>query len=138
MKMDATARVDGNQVRILTELKNLKITRQDPGLFEVPADYQKMNMGDMFSTINEAQRQAQEDAEKKRAAQGKKKKQVEGGRSYTSSSGRSYTSSSGRSYTSSSGRSYTSAKERKPTRNAPTPANDATDAVRKLKGFLPW
>ena len=35
----------GTKMRIKTELKNLKIGKQDPGLFEVPAGYSKMGMG---------------------------------------------------------------------------------------------
>ena len=42
VKIDATAREgSGKGTRVLVELKNLKIGRQDPALFEVPAGYAK-------------------------------------------------------------------------------------------------
>jgi len=70
---------------------------------------------------NAAQKQAQEDAGKTRALK-KKKKQTEEGRSYTSPSGRAYTSS----------------RKRKPAADPVSPAEDTVNAVKKLKGLLPW
>lgn len=48
MKMDAVAKTEDGDVRFRTELKNVKIGRQDPKLFEVPAGYKKMSIGGMF------------------------------------------------------------------------------------------
>jgi outer membrane lipoprotein-sorting protein len=44
VKMDAMVTYDGQKSRIKTELKNLKIAKQDPSLFEIPAGYRKLNM----------------------------------------------------------------------------------------------
>lgn len=45
VKMDAAARERGKAVRVKSELRNLRIAKQDPKLFEVPAGYKKMEMG---------------------------------------------------------------------------------------------
>ncbi|RJQ22825.1 MAG: DUF4412 domain-containing protein [Nitrospiraceae bacterium] len=44
VKMDTSAKAEGTKMRMKTELKNLKIEKQDPKLFEVPAGYKKMSM----------------------------------------------------------------------------------------------
>lgn len=44
VKMDVIAVEKGSKTRIKTELKNLKIGKQDPKLFEIPAGYSKMSM----------------------------------------------------------------------------------------------
>lgn len=44
IKMDLVALVEGSKMRMKTGLTNLKIERQDPALFEVPAGYTKMTM----------------------------------------------------------------------------------------------
>jgi hypothetical protein len=44
IKMDLIALVEGSKTRMKTGLTNLKIERQDPALFEVPAGYTKMTM----------------------------------------------------------------------------------------------
>jgi len=48
MKIDAVARGKGEKARMKMTLKNLKIGKQDPTLFEIPAGYQKMMMGNPF------------------------------------------------------------------------------------------
>lgn len=48
MKIDAVARGKGEKTRMKMTLKNLKIGKQDPALFEIPAGYQKMSMGNPF------------------------------------------------------------------------------------------
>jgi hypothetical protein len=45
VKMDAIAIEKNQKMRFKTELTNLKIGKQDPALFEVPAGYSKMGMG---------------------------------------------------------------------------------------------
>ncbi|MCC6502631.1 MAG: DUF4412 domain-containing protein [Deltaproteobacteria bacterium] len=45
VKMDAIAVEKGSKERFTINLKNLKIGRQDPKLFEIPADYTGMAMG---------------------------------------------------------------------------------------------
>jgi hypothetical protein len=49
VKMVATGKTKGSKaIRIKTELKNLKISKQNPSLFEVPDGYTKMSMGNMM------------------------------------------------------------------------------------------
>ena len=45
VKMDAIAVDKKSKERIKSELKNLKIGKQKPSLFEIPSDYSKMDMG---------------------------------------------------------------------------------------------
>lgn len=48
MKIDAVARGKGEKARMKMTMKNLKIGKQDPALFEIPVGYRKMAMGDPF------------------------------------------------------------------------------------------
>jgi len=48
VKMDAIAIDKKQKHRYKTELTNLKVGKQDPKLFEVPAGYQKMSIPGMF------------------------------------------------------------------------------------------
>jgi hypothetical protein len=48
VKMDAISVDKGSKDRFKIELKNLKIGKQNPSLFEVPAGYTKMDMGGMM------------------------------------------------------------------------------------------
>jgi len=71
------------------ELKNLKIGKQDPKLFEIPAGYQKFempSMGDIQRMMGEES--AKEERRQKEAAKARedaraKEKEAETGRSYT-------------------------------------------------------
>jgi len=106
VKMVATGKTKGSKtVRIETELRNLKIGKQNPSLFEVPEGYTKISMGDMMKGF------ASPDT-KKHTVQGTTKPKT--GRDYTSQprTGRDYTSQprTGRDYTSQprTGRDYTS------------------------------
>jgi outer membrane lipoprotein-sorting protein len=45
VKMDVIAMDKNSKARIKTELTNIKIGHQDPALFEIPAGYNKMDMG---------------------------------------------------------------------------------------------
>ncbi|MDQ1362994.1 MAG: hypothetical protein QG652_854 [Pseudomonadota bacterium] len=47
MKMDMLAKEKGDKTRIKIELNNLKIGKQNPSLFEIPAGYSKMSMPNM-------------------------------------------------------------------------------------------
>jgi len=58
VKMDTVAVVDGNQVNMKYELKNLDIGKQDPSLFEIPEGYQKFSMSNMSGMFKAAQDQA--------------------------------------------------------------------------------
>lgn len=60
IKMDMISVEKGSKQRIKTQLSNLKIGKQDPGLFEIPAGYSAMNMGiqgikDMMGEHNDTQ-----------------------------------------------------------------------------------
>lgn len=48
MKIDAVARGKGEKSRMKMTLKNLKVGKQNPALFEIPPGYQKMAMGNPF------------------------------------------------------------------------------------------
>ncbi len=47
VKMDAIAVDKKSKDRIKNELTNLKVGKQDPSLFEIPAGYEKMDMGSL-------------------------------------------------------------------------------------------
>lgn len=47
VKMDAVSIEKGSKERMIIELKNLKIEKQDAKLFEIPAGYKKMSMPSM-------------------------------------------------------------------------------------------
>ncbi|MBI5056381.1 MAG: DUF4412 domain-containing protein [Nitrospirae bacterium] len=50
VKMDTVSKAEGKKMRMKTELKNLKLEKQDPKLFEVPSGYMKMpGMGGGFN-----------------------------------------------------------------------------------------
>lgn len=51
VKMDAIAVEKGSKHRMKSELKDLKIGRQDPELFELPEGYSKMSMMPGFGSI---------------------------------------------------------------------------------------
>jgi len=75
VKMDAIAVDKNSKERFKTELKNLKIGRQDTSLFEIPADYSKMDMGgfgNMMPGSDDEQEDDQKDA-KQPQNKGKKK-----------------------------------------------------------------
>jgi hypothetical protein len=72
VKMDAIAVDKNSKERFKSELKNLKVGRQDPSLFEIPADYTKMDMsmgglGNMMTGGDgkEDKKQPQEEGKKK-------------------------------------------------------------------------
>jgi hypothetical protein len=48
VKIDAIAVDKKSKERIKTELKNLKVGKQNPAVFEIPAGYSKMDMGGMM------------------------------------------------------------------------------------------
>ncbi len=74
VKMDVIAVDKKNKGRIKQELKNLKIAKQDPALFEIPEGYERMGMMNMLMNggaqeqggdAEEAQAPAEKPAEKK-------------------------------------------------------------------------
>ena len=48
VKMDMLAKEGDKKLRMTSELSNLKIEKQNPALFEIPADYTKNDMGTMM------------------------------------------------------------------------------------------
>ena len=74
VKMDVIAVDKNSKARIKTELKNLKIAKQDPALFEIPEGYERMGMMNMLmkgaepgksGTADEAKAPAEKPTEKK-------------------------------------------------------------------------
>lgn len=51
VKMDLLSKEGGKKSRMTKELTNLKIERQDPALFEIPAGYTKNDMGAMMGQM---------------------------------------------------------------------------------------
>lgn len=156
VKMDAVARTDDGEVTLKQELRNLKVGKQSPKLFEIPAGYSSMSLGGLlrgsFGFAGESAPSGRtvdkyvgdDDGGRSYTAKprGKKTKgrsytarSRDEGRSYTSSprdEGRSYTASprdEGRSYTS-RGRSYTSRK-----RSGGSPIGDPVNKIRSFFGF---
>lgn len=54
IKMEAATQGGGEKHRVKTTLKNLKVGKQDPALFEVPAGYQKISMENLFGGMGNA------------------------------------------------------------------------------------
>lgn len=138
VKMDAT--LTGRDVKgtMKIELKNIKIARQDPKLFEIPAGYSKMGLGGLFGAIMQG---VPAEAEKKRKEKSRRSSSSSTGRAYsaeTQEGGREY-SSAGRGY-SSAGRAY-SAADSSSTGRAYSSAGDSSPAlnpVRALKKLFSW
>jgi hypothetical protein len=68
VKMDLLSKEGGKTFRMASELTNLKIERQDPALFEIPAGYTKNDMGAMMGksgmpNVRELMKQAEQDQE---------------------------------------------------------------------------
>lgn len=53
VKMDAISKSEGRKVRIRRTLSDIKLGRQDPSLFEVPAGYRKFSMGGMSDMMRQ-------------------------------------------------------------------------------------
>jgi hypothetical protein len=71
VKMDAIAIDKNSKQRIKTELTDLKVAKQDPKLFEVPAGYEKMGMPSFGSLMGSDDKQA---GGKKKAVEPQEKK----------------------------------------------------------------
>ncbi len=52
VKMDTVAKAEGAKRRMKIELKNLKIEKQDPKLFEIPSGYRKMSTPGLGGDFN--------------------------------------------------------------------------------------
>ena len=128
VRMDAAATADGRTVRFKTWLRNLKIGRLDPGLFEIPAGYSRMSMpgGGGGAGFEEDYMKAieKEQAEGRKEEERKKKEEEESGRSYTSEPR-------------DTGRSYTAEPRAKGKKEPATKGLEETlDPIKKLKGLF--
>lgn len=117
VKMDATGKTKGSKtVRFKSELKNLKIGKQNPDLFEIPAGYAKMSMGDMMK--------GSVSPDTKKQSTGKvTKPQTDGDYTSPQRTGRDYTSQSRK------GRDYTAQRRE-------NPSDNVDNAVRKVRGLF--
>ena len=81
VKMDAIAKEKKNKERFKLELQHLKVGKQDPALFEIPKDYEKMDMANMGKMMmfgggdeEDGQDEEKKPAEEKKSAEVKEKK----------------------------------------------------------------
>ncbi len=105
------------------ELKNLKIGKQDPKLFEVPAGYALMaipSLGNIQEMMRE-QQSKQEAAEKKAAAKEAARQEEAAKRKQQSDTGRAY-----------------SAQPREQPPAEKSTVDKVIDPAKKLKGLLGW
>ena len=133
VKMDAVGGQGSTQERVKIDLKNLKIAKQDPSLFEIPAGYQKFNMGDISSMMKSAQDEAakaQVEADKAQA-EADKKARAEA----TDDTGRAYTAQ-GRDYTAKPGALETVDEKTDDTNKALDETDKVKDTVNRLKGLF--
>lgn len=136
VKLDAEGEHKGRKAKMKNYLRNIKIARQDPKLFEIPAGYTSMgSVMDMFKGAQEESQKAQEEAARKaKEAEAKKakeeaaRKKAEEERDYTASE-RDYTSGE-RDYTSSPRKKTTSTSTS--TGAAPSASDTAKDTAKKL------
>lgn len=127
VKLDAVGGQGSTQGRIKIDLKNLKIAKQDPGLFEIPAGYQKFSMGDISSMVN-----AQSEAAKAQAESAKTQAEVDKAKAEAADTGRAYTAQ-GRAYTATSG---SEGKDTSTVSKTTEDTNKVIDTVGKLKGLF--
>jgi hypothetical protein len=70
VKLDAVAGQGSNQTHLKVDLMNLKIGKQDPSLFEIPAGYQKFSMGNLSSLFQSSKEPKEEDQGEGEEAEG--------------------------------------------------------------------
>lgn len=134
VRLETEGEYDGKKMKMKNYLRNVKIARQDPKLFEIPAGYAPMgSVMDMFKGAQEDARKAQEDAGRKaKEAEAKRAKEKEA-RKKKANEERDYTASE-RDYTSGE-RDYTSAPRQKTSTStgaAPSSTDAAKDTAKKL------
>ena len=122
MKMEASKAGASKKDVVRIELKNLKIGKQDPALFEIPAGYAKMEMPTMegIQKMMKDQQSQQEAAERKAAAKEAARQEEAAKRKQQADTGRAY-----------------SAQPREQTTEK-SPVEKALDPAKKLKGLLGW
>lgn len=123
VKLDAEGKHGGRKMKMKNYLRNIKIAKQDPKLFEIPAGYTPMgSFMDVFRDSQEQARKAQEE-EARRAKEEAARKKANEERDYTASE-RDYTSGE---------RDYTSSPRQKTsTGAAPSASDTAKDTAKKL------
>lgn len=82
VKMDLLSKEGEKKFRMASELTNLKIEKQDPALFEIPAGYTKNDMGALMGkggvpNIGELMRQAEHEQDKSRPREKRPSKATE-------------------------------------------------------------
>jgi hypothetical protein len=125
-----TSKAGSKKDMVRIELKNLKIGKQDPSLFEIPAGYTAMvvpSFGDIQNMMNQ-QRSMQEKAERDAAAKEEARRQKEEARKAEAAK-----QNQGRAYTA-AGRSYSS----QPREEPKTAVDVGIDSAKKLKNLLGW
>lgn len=78
VKMDVIAVDKNSKGRIKTELKNLKIAKQDPALFEIPQGYEPMSMMNMLMKGGEPEQSGDAEEAKAPAEKPAEKKEKKG------------------------------------------------------------
>jgi outer membrane lipoprotein-sorting protein len=121
IRMEAS-RAGSKKDAVRIELKNLKIGKQDPKLFEIPAGYTKMeipSLGDVRKMMRE-QQSRQEAAEKEAAAKEAAREEEAAKRRQQQETGR----------------AYTAQPRQQPAEKSPM--DKVIDPAKKLKGILGW
>jgi len=67
IKMKSLAKIDGKKIPMNIELTNLKVGKQDPALFEIPAGYRKVSMGGLGSMMQHRARRSDSSDDSKRS-----------------------------------------------------------------------
>jgi outer membrane lipoprotein-sorting protein len=134
VKMESVATVDGQQANVTMDLKNLKIGPQEASLFEVPAGYQKFDMGSISSMFKNAQDQAAKAQAEAAKAQEQAAKEAKEKEASDSSTGRAYTAQ-GRAYTA-SGSSSNATGPVSQVDKAVDEVNKPIDTTEKVKGTI--
>ena len=133
VRLEAEGEHDGKKMKMKNYLRNIKIAKQDPKLFEIPAGYTSMgSVMDMMRGAQEDARKAQEDADRKAKEAEAKRAKEEAARKKAREE-RDYTASE-RDYTSSE-RDYTSSPRQKTSTtagSAPSSTDAAKDTAKKL------
>jgi len=144
VKMDATTVADGHRSRFQTELKNLKVGKQNPALFEIPAGYEKLSPAGMGSMMPQGAFSRGETARPspEPSSSGMEDANAEipsGGRDYTSQARPTRSLDQGPPQQMSSGRDYTSRSSQQETGASPSPndqLNNILDTAGKIRGLF--
>ncbi|NGZ04498.1 MAG: hypothetical protein CV090_15760, partial [Nitrospira sp. WS238] len=80
VKMDMLSKAGDKRIRMTSELTNLKLEKQDPALFEIPAGYTKNDMGALMGGAGMPNlEELRKNAEQRRANQKQPRENPNGG-----------------------------------------------------------